>query len=312
MSDIMYNAYHVHSMLSSGITNIDSITNFRDYVSAAKDCGMTALGISEHGSIFEWVHKKEAIEAAGMKYLHCVEAYLTEDNEERVADNDGKKTRDNYHCVLIAKNFDGVHELNKMVSKSFNRNDWHFYYMPRISFEELFATSDNIIVTTACLGGVLHNGSPMSKERFLGFLRKNKHRCYLEIQHHNCKEQIEYNQFLYRLSKETGIPLIVGTDTHALNDEHMQGRAMLQKAKGVHFENEDDWDLTFKTPEQLVVAYELQNSLPMEVVFEAMQNSVIMTDSVEEFELDRSAKYPKLYEDSEAVFKQKILSLIHN
>ena len=62
---IMYVPYHMHSMLSNGTTNIDSITNFRDYVKAAADCGMPALGISEHGNIFEWLHKKEAIEKAG-------------------------------------------------------------------------------------------------------------------------------------------------------------------------------------------------------------------------------------------------------
>lgn len=356
-----YVKYHVHSMLSSGTTNIDSITNFRDYVDAAKECGMTALGISEHGNIFEWVHKKEYIEAAGLKYLHCVEAYLTEDNDESCkiytaidifnserlghdftirfhkywqredgawlaiiegtnSELDGKttiidiktlkteyvKTRDNYHCVLIAKNYDGVKELNKLVSNSFCRNDFHFYYMPRISFDELFATSSNIIVTTACLGGVLNNGSVTAKEKMLGFLIENKDRCFLEIQHHNCEEQIAYNKMLYELSKETGIPLITGTDTHALNDEHMDGRAMLQKGKGVRFSNEDDWDLTFKTNEQLITAYKKQNSLPMEVVYEAMNNTTKMADMVEPFELDYKPKYPKLYADSESVFKNKI------
>jgi DNA polymerase-3 subunit alpha len=285
-------------MLSNGTTNIDSITNFRDYVKAAKECGMTALGISEHGNIFEWVHKKEAIEAAGMKYVHCIEAYLTETLD--------KKVRDNYHCWLGAKNYEGVKELNRLVSKSYCRDDNHFYYYPRISFDELFATSDNILITTACLGGVLNNGSDEAKEKMLAFLTHNKHRCWLEIQHHNCKEQIEYNQYLYEISKNTGIQLITGTDTHALNDVHMDGRAMLQKAKGVHFENEDTWDLTFKTPRQLVEAYEKQKSLPMDIVYRAMGNSLEMASMVEEFHLDYNSKYPKLYDDSEAVFKQKI------
>ena len=342
-----YVPYHVHSMLSSGTTNIDSITNFRDYVDAAKKNGMKALGISEHGNLFEWLHKKECIEAAGMKYLHCVEAYLTEDNGEKViysaieilynkriefeeywqredggylAEIDGVaylididtlkkeyiKTRDNYHCVLIAKNYDGVKELNQLVSKSFCRDNFHFYYMPRISFDELFKTSSNIIITTACLGGVLNNGTPIAKERMLGFLKQNKNRCFLEIQHHNCEEQIEYNKVLYELSNDMGIPLIAGTDTHALNEEHMDGRAMLQKAKNVRFSNEDDWDLTFKTTEELIKAYKKQNSLPMDVVYEAINNTVKMADMVETFKLDYSPKYPKLYEDSESVFKQKI------
>lgn len=293
-----YTVYHLHSMLSSGTTNIDSITNFRDYVKLAQEYGMTAMGISEHGNIFEWLHKKESIEAAGMKYLHCVEAYLTESLTE--------KTRDNYHCVLIAKNYDGVKELNKLVSGSFNRIDNHFYYMPRISFDELFATSDNILVTTACLGGVLNGESATAKEKFLPFLARNKHRCFLEIQHHNVEEQKEYNKLLYQLHLETGIPLIAGTDTHALNEEHMDGRAMLQKAKDVRFANEEKWDLTFKSYAELVAAYQKQDALPLDVVLEAIENTNKMAELVEPFTLDYSAKYPKLYPDSESVFKQKI------
>ena len=293
-----YTVYHIHSRLSNGVTNIDSITDFREYIKVAKAYGMNAMAISEHGSLFEWLHKKEAIEAAGLKYIHAIEAYLTETLNEKV--------RDNYHCILIAKNYDGVKELNRLVSMSFNRDDGHFYYMPRITFDELFATTNNIIITTACLGGVLNNGTPSAKEKMLTFLRKNKDRCFLEIQHHNCADQIEYNKLLYSLSKELDIPLIAGTDTHALNDEHMDGRAMLQKAKGVRFSNEDEWDLTFKSYDQLVSAYKIQKSLPIEVVLEAIENTNKMAEMVEPFELDHSAKYPKLYQDSEAVFKQKI------
>lgn len=296
-----YVPYHIHSMLSNGVTNIDSITDFHDYVDAAKNLGMKAFGFSEHGSLFAWLKKKEYIESCGMKYIHAVEAYLTEDNEQTE-----KKTRDNYHIVLIARNYDGVKELNKLVSKSFCRADHHFYYMPRITFEELFATSDNIIITSACLGGVLFSGTPAAKEKFLCFLSRNPGRCFLEIQHHNCRDQIEYNQLLYGLHKESGISLIAGTDTHALNDEHLDGRAVLQKSKNVFFANEEEWDLTFKSYNQLLDAYKKQDALPMEVVEEAINNTNVMADMVEEFTLDYSPKYPRLYDDPEAVFKQKI------
>lgn len=296
-----YCVYHLHSDLSNGVTNVDSVTKYTEYVDYAASIGMKAMAFSEHGCIFEWVHKKQAIEAAGMKYIHAVEAYLTEDNDTE------DKHRDNYHCVLIAKNYDGVKELNKMVSKSFHRDDYHFYYMPRITFEELFATSDNIIITTACLGGVLNKGGNDTKKRFMKFLIANKDRCYLEIQHHNCADQITYNKALYAISKKTGIPLIAGTDTHCLNDEHVEGRKILQKAKNVFFSDEDDWDLTFKTYDELVAAYKTQNSLPENVYMQAIDNTNVMADSIEEFELDYSKKYPKLYADSEGTLKKKIV-----
>ena len=293
-----YVIYHLHSQLSNGTTNIDSITNPDLYVQAAQNCGMKAMGFSEHGNLFYWLHKKESIEKAGMKYIHAVEMYLTSTLTEKI--------RDNYHCVLIAKNIAGMRELNKLVSISYHRDDNHFYYVPRITFDELFATSDNIIITTACLGGVLNNGSPIEKERVLGLLTKNRHRCFLEVQHHSCSDQKEYNQTLYELSKALNIPLVAGTDTHALNELHMDGRALLQKSKNVRFANEDEWDLTFKTCEQLIAAYKKQNSLPINVVYEAIENTNRIADMVEPIEIDRSAKYPKLYSDSEGVFKQKI------
>lgn len=295
-----YVVFHLHSDLSNGITNVDSVTKYKEYVDYAASLGMKAMAFSEHGSIFEWVHKKQAIEAAGMKYIHAIEAYLTEDTD---ANN---KHRDNYHCILIAKNYDGVKELNKMVSKSFDRSDHHFYYMPRITFEELFATSNNIIVTTACLGGVLNKGGIETKKRFMKFLVSNKDRCYLEIQHHNCEEQAVYNKMLYTISIKTGIPLIAATDTHCLNKVHVEGRKILQKAKNVFFSDEEFWDLTFKTYDELVAAFAKQGALPEEVYMQAINNTNIMADSIETFELDYSKKYPKLYADSEGVLKKKI------
>lgn len=293
-----YVPFHVHSDFSNGTTNIDSITNYKQYVNRAKELGMTAFCFSEHGNLFSWVHKKEEIEKAGMKYIHGIEAYITESLDEKV--------RDNYHCVLIAKNYDGVLELNELVSKSFNRKDNHFYYMPRIPYEDLEKTSDNIIVSTACLGGILHKGNDYIRDRFINFLKKNKHRCFLEIQHHADKEQKEYNLYLYELSKSISVPLIAGTDTHALNDEHLEGRSILQKAKKVFFADEESWDLTFKSYDELILAYEKQNVLPIDVVKKAINNTNILADMIEEFTLDRSYKYPKLWDNPSEVFKRKI------
>ena len=296
-----YCVYHLHSDLSNGVTNIDSVTKYKEYVEYAKSLGMTALAFAEHGNLFEWVHKKEAIEAAGMKYIHAAEVYLTTDIDVE------NKHRDNYHCVLIAKNYDGVKELNKLISASFNRDDYHYYYAPRIGIDELYNTSDNIIITTACLGGVLNKSDDSLKTEFLKFLIKNKHRCYLEIQHHNCVDQAIYNKLLYAIHQKTDIPLIAGTDTHCLNDTHIEGRSILQKGKGVFFADEESWDLTFKTYDELVEAYEKQGALPERVYLQAIENTNVMAKSIEPFELDYSKKYPKLYNDSEKALKEKII-----
>lgn len=287
-------------MQSNGVTNIDSITSYKDYIERAKELGMKAFAFSEHGNVFEWLHKKEAIEKAGMKYIHAIEAYVTYDLSEKI--------RDNYHVLLIAKNYDGVLEINRLSSGSFNRADGHYYYVPRITFEELIGTSKNIIVCTACLGGILHNGTEEIIGEFISFLRENKDRCFLEIQHHCDKngEQAKYNKYLYDLSKEIGVPLVATTDTHALNQDHLEGRRILQKAKDVKFAEEDDWDLTFKSYDELVACFRKQKAIPMEAVYEAIENTNVIADMVEEFEVDRSYKYPHLWEKPEKTFRNKI------
>ena len=74
------------------------------------------------------------------------------------------------------------------MSISFN-NDGHNYYSPRITFDELFATSDNIIISTACVASPLGKGTDTAKQKYLDFLIKNKHRVFLEVQHHNTDKQ---------------------------------------------------------------------------------------------------------------------------
>lgn len=294
-----YVPFHVHSDFSNGTTNIDSITNYKEYINKAKELGMKAFGFSEHGSLFSWLHKKEEVEKAGLKYIHGIEAYITESLHEKI--------RDNYHCILIAKNYDGVLELNQLVSESYNRCDGHFYYMPRILYDDLEKTSDNIIISTACLGGILYKGNENIKNRFVSFLQSNKHRCFLEIQHHIDHKQKEYNKYLQMLSEKINVPLIIGTDTHALNEEHLEGRSILQKAKNVVFADEESWDLTFKSYDELVSAYEKQGSLPMDVVKIAIDNTNVLADMVEPFEIDKTYKYPHLWKNSMKTFQNKII-----
>lgn len=293
-----YTILHLHTDLSTATTNIDSVTKSEDYIKKAASLNMKAIAFTEHGNLLNWAKKKELCEKYGLKYIHGIEAYLTQTLDEKI--------KDNYHCCLYAKNYEGVKELNKLVSRSFNRKDNHFYYTPRISLDELENTSNNIIVTSACLGGIFGKASSDIQERYLNFFIKNKDRCYLELQHHLDNRQIELNKKLYKLSKDYDLKLTIGTDTHALNEVHAKGRSILQKSKNIFFSDESSWDIIFKTYDELLDIYNKQNAIPMGDIFEALENTNKIADEVETFEIDRSYKYPKLWNNPEDILKEKI------
>lgn len=294
-----YTILHLHSMLSNGVTNIDSVTRYDQYIDRAAKLGMKAIAFSEHGSVFQWVKKKLHTEEMGMKYIHAQEFYLTQTLDEKI--------RDNYHCLLIAKNYDGVLELNKLSSKAFNRDDNSFYYVPRITIEDVKNTSDNIIVSTACLGGVLNKAPDDVRWDFYHWLCEHKDRCFLEIQPHLDPAQKSYNNTLWALSKQSGLRLLMCTDTHALNSTHVDGRRILQKAKNIHFDGEDKFHLEMMSYDELVQLCRMQDALPMDVYLNAIEMTNTVADMIEPFELDYSYKYPHLWgDDSEAVLRAKI------
>lgn len=311
----------------------------------------------------------------GLKYLHGVEVYLTAALEP--------KQRDNYHTILIAKNFEGVKEINTLVDLS-TQSD-HMYYKPRITFDEFFNISDNVIKISACLA------SPLSRyPNFIGKqvdekiaeLEKNKeteaNRLYIELNseaarnqlieditiihntsyemyveqcieksnnafdlqieeakselenakivydklmktydyyeiqpHVKSVDQIRYNKMLYEASKKYNKPLIAGTDTHSIDSYKAECRSILQKAKHIEFSNEDEFDLTYKSYDELVDMFKQQGSLPMNAVLEAIENTNRMADSVTDYELDTAFKYPILYDNEEEVFVERIYRMYH-
>lgn len=273
--------YHLHSDNSL----LDSCTGYKLYIDRAAELGQPAIAFSEHGKPLNWVKKKMYCDEKGIKYIHGVEIYLTESLNEKV--------RDNYHTVLIARNEQGVKELNLAVSKSCDKD--HFYYVNRLSFDEFLKLSNNIITTSACLASPL-NKLPVDHPMYESLVKRYD---FLEIQAHDCQEQRDFNVHLAELAKKYSKPLIAGTDTHSLDKYKAECRKILLKYKNKSYGDEDTYDLTYKSREELDAAFARQGVLPSELYRQAMDNTLVMADMVEPFELDTSIKYPILYGSAE-------------
>ena len=90
---------------------MEVVSGVDDYIKLSQEHGYKTMCITEHGNVLNWVSKMETAQKAGMKYIHGVEAYITDNIEEKI--------RDNYHLILLAKNYDGAQEINRLVSTSF-------------------------------------------------------------------------------------------------------------------------------------------------------------------------------------------------
>lgn len=270
---------------------LDSCTDFKEYVDLALKYGQRAIATTEHGMHKGYIEKKLYCDSVGMKLLIGVEIYLTESLTEKI--------RDNYHTILIAKNEEGLKEIHQLIRMS--TDEAHFYYNNRISFDEFLGISDNIISTSACLA------SPLNKlpDKHPYYMRLANKYTYLEVQPHLHPEQIAFNKRLFLLSQKLNKPLIVGTDTHSSTPYKAECRAVLLAAKGKKY-HDDEFDLTYKTYDQLVEMFRLQGALPEDIYLAALENTNNLADSVEDIKLDTSIKYPILYGSREADSKMFI------
>ena len=272
-----YFCYHKHTDYSL----LDSCTNYKDYIDYEVSLGHKATAFTEHGKPSGWVKKKMYCDSKGIKYIHGVECYLTESLENKV--------RDNYHTILLARNYEGVKEINALISRS-TRSD-HFYYVNRVTFDEFFALSNNVIKISACLASPLNKFDKQSPL----YQKLAKAYDYYEIQYHNCIEQKEYNTYLYYLAQQYGKKLIAATDTHSLNKYKGECRKMLLIYKGKSYGTEDAFDLSYKSYDELVAAFREQGVFSDEIFLEAIAETNRLADSIEDFTLDTKPKYPILY-----------------
>lgn len=285
---------HVHTMFSI----LDSCTSYKDYIQLAKKYGQDAIAFTEHGNIYNWISKYKCCKENGIKYIHGCEIYLTKSLKE--------KERDNFHTILLAKNEEGLKEINTLISIS-SKSD-HFYYKPRISFDEFLNISDNVIKISACLKSPLN----CVEEENIYFDKLVRKYDFLEVQpHKNSDEQKEYNKKIIWLSEKYNKPIVATSDVHSANKYKAECRKILIKAKKIHFKGEDNsvedkFDLTFKSEEEMRKEFEEQGVLNYKEIDEAIENSYKISKMCDEFTLDISFKYPKISDDDENYLKQMI------
>ncbi len=206
---------HVHTEFSL----LDGACRIERLLDRAKELGQTSVAITDHGVMYGVIDFYKAAKARGIKPIIGCEIYVAKrGREDKVHGLDNE----NRHLVLLCKNEVGYRNLVAIVSKAWTEG---FYNKPRADMELLEKHSEGLIALSACLAGEIPRALAVgayeeAKEAALRYERIfGKGNFYIELQDHGLQEQAYVNPQLIRLSRETGIPLVVTNDCHYIEKE---------------------------------------------------------------------------------------------
>lgn len=258
---------HVHSEFSL----LDGANRIKDLPVRAKELGMDAIAVTDHGAMFGTIDFYKACKANVVKPIIGCEVYVaprTRFDKEPNIDNKY------YHLILLAKNNEGYKNLAKLVSLGYVDG---YYYKPRIDKEILEKYHEGLICCSACLGGEIAQSilkDDLAKAEEIALWHKNifGEDYYLEVQSNTLREQILVNQKLVELARKLNIPLVATNDSHYLKKEdYYNHEVLLCIQTGKRMTDEDRMkfqtnDFYIKSPEEMK---EFFKNIP-----EALENTV--------------------------------------
>ena len=213
---------HLHNHTEYSL--LDGCTRLGPLCERAKELGMPAVAITDHGYMYGCAEFYLAAIKAGIKPIIGCEIYFTPDS---TLSRD--KRPELYHMILLAKNNEGYKNLMHLVSESAVDG---FYYRPRTTFEMLKKYHEGLIATSACIAGII----PKSIDRGEYEVAKQwaqtfsdlfgKEDFYIEIQNHGPEvttdsglSERQINDVLVRLANEMGLKVVGTNDIHYLKQE---------------------------------------------------------------------------------------------
>jgi len=246
---------HVHTEYSL----LDGAIRLKDLFQRAKDLGMPAVAITDHGNMYGAVTFYSEAKAMGLKPIIGCEVYVAPGSlHEKNAQNSGA-----YHLLLLAKNLRGYKNLIQLVSTAWVDG---FYYKPRVDKDLLRQYSEGLVATSACLGGevcqaLLKQGQEAGEAVAREYAEIFPGEFYLELQDNGIPEQNQANRMLIQAAEKTGLPLVATNDCHYLTRDDAEAHDVLlciQTQSTIHDEKrmrmETD-QLYFKTPEEMEQAF---------------------------------------------------------
>lgn len=287
MNNKYYN-YHCHNH-KGNIKALDVIVKQEDYCKRALELEHDAFFTTCHGMQGDIFEATTLAHEYNLKMIVGAECYYVPNRFE--------KDKSNRHIIIIALNREGIMELNDIISES---NITGMYYKPRIDDELLFSlTPKNFVITTACVAGLWNNEDLI--------LRLKKHfgfNFYLEVQNHNVDIQKEVNKHVLELSKKHNIRIIHANDSHYIYPQDAKNRDLFLKAKGIIYEEENNFILDYPDYDEIINRYEIQGVLNKNQIKEALESTLVFENIDCSDYINDDIKLPSISDKPNQVLKQ--------
>ncbi len=206
---------HVHTEYSL----LDGAARIGDLLDAAKNFGMNAIAITDHGTMYGVVNFYKAAVERGIKPIIGCEVYVSAAPIDELETYDGKKY---FHLVLLAENNDGYKNLVKIASHAATDG---FNYRPRVDRNFLRQHHDGLIALSACVAGeipraIRHDDFEHARELIADYVDIfGQGNFFLEIQNHGLDDEAKVRYALKKFSAEFNIPLVATNDSHYIRRE---------------------------------------------------------------------------------------------
>jgi DNA polymerase-3 subunit alpha len=271
---------YVHVHAHSEYSALDGLSTCEEIAAQAARDGNPAAAVTDHGNCAGHPDHQRACDAAGIKPLFGMETYFIPDRIERPEPKDKeaqRRLRNHKHAVLLARDNQGLRNLWALSTEAFATG---FYHRPRCDWELLERYGEGLIMTTACLGGIV--ARPLLDGDFgtaAAILNRMKSlfpgRLYLEIQGNLIPEQVKLNKLLVMVSEKSGIPLVAASDSH-YPSAAQAGLHKTWMALRTSSTNDDYWQIIHMQAEAEV--RQMLGYLDPQAVDEAVRNSVLIAE----------------------------------
>ena len=274
-------ARFVHLHTHTEYSLLDGLSKIPSLVKRAKELGMEALAITDHGALYGAIEFYKSCKEAGIKPIIGAEIYVA---KRSYKDKEGKLDSEPFHLTVLAKNWTGYLNLIKLISIAHIDG---YYYRPRVDKALLKKYGEGLIALSGCPSGefirtLTEKGISDAEKVLASYIEIFGKDFYLELQKHPYRQSQELAtdekvkkdleeigtiqdriwEAVLELSKKMGISPVATNDSHYILKADAEAQDVLLCIQTGKFLSEterlrmiDTPDYYIKSPEEMEEAF---------------------------------------------------------